>query len=239
MVWCDLKMGTFWGGGVLPSITTWGRGTFLGAGSPVCRGEAVASERDAVKVSGGGGRRRSARGRSPGAAGFAMEASSAVVLFSAPCQVMVRSGLGCARCRSPRALPGLSFPRPSASQQPELSAGMVLPFSWSRSSPEGGKLHTSGFFHCCHHLLSPDITHRCLARSAGAVVALRDHTRTAESKGPGSVPPPHGEGPATSQLCDLPAWSLSQLGKERKRSERFSLLCEDKCILFLSRCSFI
>lgn len=103
-----------------------------------------------------------------------MEASSAVVLFSAPCQVMVRSGLGCARCRSPRALPALSFPRPSASQQPELSAGMVLPFSWSLSSPEGGKLHTSGFFHCCHHLLSPSIAHRCLARSAGAVVAHKD-----------------------------------------------------------------
>ena len=76
-------------------------------------------------------------------------------------------------------------------------------FSWdvstlplSQFSPEGGKLNTSGFLRCYDHLLSPGyvpraspiVQARCLAWSAGAVVAPGGHTRKAKPKGPRSGP---------------------------------------------------
>lgn len=228
--------GNAWGGSCLPSLPRAGK-CFSESHLPSCRDEAVASERDMVKVSVAGGRRRSICGWSHGAVAaagrgsrFAMETSSAVVLFPAPRKVMARSGLGCWVCTVP------FTPSPSLSL---ISMGICFSaagvFSWdvstlslSRSSPEGGKLNTSGFHHRYNHLLSPGyvpeaspiVPARCLAWSPGAVVAPRGHTSKAEPKGRARVPCPHGEGPAKPQLRDLPAWSLFVTAWERKEAIR-------------------
>lgn len=51
--------------------------------------------------------------------------------------------------------------------------------------------------------------------------------------------PSERDWPNLSCVTFQPGICLSQLREERKRSERFSLLCGDKCVLFLSCCSFI
>lgn len=160
-----------------------------------------------------GGRRQSTSGWSRGAvaaasqgSGFAMEASWAVVLLCAPCEVVARSGPGCWVCTmllilSPSpSLVSMGF-SPESHQSHQL--GCFYP-SLSCSSPEGGELNTSGFLHCCDHLL-----------------AWRGVLEPWWLPGArlGS-PCPHREGPAKSQLCDLPAWSLFVTAWERKEAIR-------------------
>lgn len=209
---------------------------FLGAGnliSPAAAMKQLQARRDVVKVS-VSRRRRSACGGSRGAvaaasqgSGFAMETSSAVVLFSAPCKVMARSGLVCWACVVPLA-PSRSLPL--------LSAGICFSaarvFSWDVSNPSPEPVLTGGRktqYQRLPPLLqpppSPWLRAQGIARRASSLLVVICRS-PGGSRGPygqsraqgaklGSRVP-RGEEPAKSQLCDLPAWSPFVTAWERK-----------------------
>lgn len=123
-----------------------------------------------------------------------------------------------------------AFPVPSPASSPASHSHGRLLFRWdistlplSWSSPQGGKLPTSGLLHC-HDLpfsLAPCPGH-CPSCGAIAWQGLQELCRLRRAKpspkDQAQVPRPLGNGPAKSQLCDLPAWNLLVTAWERKEA---------------------
>lgn len=117
-----------------------------------------------------------------------------------------------------------AFPAPSPASH---SHGRLL-LRWgistlSRSSPQGGKLPTSGLLHC-HDLpfslaLCPGHSPSCGAIAWQDLQGLCRLRRAKPSpKDQAQVPRPLGNGLAKSQLRDLPAWNLLVTAWERKEA---------------------
>lgn len=144
----------------------------------------------------------------------------------APCTQlgMVRAGFGCWVCT---VLPSLRPPLPPP--LPLIPMGVCF-LHWgistlplSRSSPQGGKLPTSGLLHCHDLLFSLALCPgHCPSCGAIAWQDLQELCRLRRAKpsprDQAQVPRPLGNGLAKSQLCDLPAWNPLVTAWERKEA---------------------